>query len=275
MSSGLMHSKLIIFDLDTEDHGFAKILIGSHNFTNRAIKGVNIESSLLLEVSKKSKLYAAVNKHVEDTKAKCELMEKNKAPYYKWLQQADDSIEKVIHFSLGDIYDIQKDDSFVLLLSNDSDYKPLRLVGNKVLGCFSSEKESVFFWLKVGQSGEIGKVKTILDINKYAARHAKHEPLFIKHGECNALFQEYKYHAIFTVLEELDPDIIVTDVLEKWESEYSASMIIQESRDLNKAVSYNVLTAAIPRRFDGARSEQSIIHYCESDFISKVALIKS
>ena len=65
----LLHSKVLLFDLPDN---LASIWIGSHNWTDRALSGKNIETSLELLVRKGSGIYTDVEDLLEEIKRDCQ-----------------------------------------------------------------------------------------------------------------------------------------------------------------------------------------------------------
>lgn len=85
----LMHTKLLLFDLDD---GTSEIWVGSHNWTLRALGGPNVESSLVLHVSRESEIYADTAATLEHIHGLCRRFQHNELDQYKQLQgqQKDD-----------------------------------------------------------------------------------------------------------------------------------------------------------------------------------------
>lgn len=83
MPKHLLHAKTVLFDLDDKT---AEIWIGSHNWTRRAIVGLNIEMSTVIQVSRQSPLYAETRSMLEATRCLCQPFDPHFEVYYKWLQ---------------------------------------------------------------------------------------------------------------------------------------------------------------------------------------------
>ena len=79
----LMHTKLLLFDLDDE---VAEIWTGSHNWTLRALGGPNVEASLVLRVNRESQIYADTVETLEAIRRACHRFQPNELELYKQLQ---------------------------------------------------------------------------------------------------------------------------------------------------------------------------------------------
>jgi len=83
----LLHSKIMLFK--TKDHK-AIIFIGSHNMTNRALRGINMEHTLQIVTECDSEIAIQVEQALEEIKKECILYDSNKKHIYKWLQDGVD-----------------------------------------------------------------------------------------------------------------------------------------------------------------------------------------
>jgi HKD family nuclease len=86
----LLHPKQLLFDYKDEP---AELWVGSHNWTARALTGVNIEASLRVRLSSDSKLYADAAAFLDAIRANCVPFDVTAVNYYKWLQQSDQEEE--------------------------------------------------------------------------------------------------------------------------------------------------------------------------------------
>jgi hypothetical protein len=91
--SGLLHSKIILLELRS---GQIEIWLGSHNFTRRAILGINIESSFLITTTKDNKIYKDVLTYLDFIKENCIPFNTEDVDFYKLLQGEDDSSSLVL-----------------------------------------------------------------------------------------------------------------------------------------------------------------------------------
>lgn len=94
--SGLLHAKVILFDLPGNK---AQLWVGSHNFTRRALKGINSEASLVIDTTQNSDIYKQTETYLEAVR-KCSVkLEPKDVPYYKFLQ--GNPSEKVLKELIG------------------------------------------------------------------------------------------------------------------------------------------------------------------------------
>lgn len=80
----LVHAKLLLF---WSNDRTAELWVGSHNWTNRAIYGLNIESSLVVKLQDNSRLFVDVLDYLGNIRAICEEFDPAKIDFYKQLQR--------------------------------------------------------------------------------------------------------------------------------------------------------------------------------------------
>lgn len=150
----LMHSKSLVFDLEG---GKAMIWIGSHNATQRALHGLNIESSVLIETEQTSSLYGEVTAALESIRDRCDPVDPGLIGYYKWLQSEEDVkpiVELEQNSSLPEV-----PGAIRIFGTVPKEYTNFKKVGNKLFVSISSIQTGVehFFEARVSQSGEMTK----------------------------------------------------------------------------------------------------------------------
>jgi hypothetical protein len=94
MPESLLHLKALLFDFNDET---AEIWIGSHNWTRRAMIGLNLEATLVLRVGQESQLYQNTKNMLEATRDLCEPFDTRLKKYYKRLQGA---VQPAVFFEL-------------------------------------------------------------------------------------------------------------------------------------------------------------------------------
>jgi hypothetical protein len=128
----LLHSKVLLFDLPNNE---AEIWVGSMNFTQTAINGLNIESITKIRCSQNENIYKETLEFLTFVKTElCYQYELSKLSYYEMLQQQ--SITKTItaNLKLGkkakvvslfgiNINTIKNDDIIELFSINNRDYE--------------------------------------------------------------------------------------------------------------------------------------------------------
>lgn len=89
----LVHSKMLLFW--SEDR-IAELWVGSHNWTNRAIFGLNVESSLVIRLRDSSSLFCDAAGYLEKIRRVCEKFDPSRVDFYKQLQQKSSNTIPVI-----------------------------------------------------------------------------------------------------------------------------------------------------------------------------------
>lgn len=90
MPPHLMHTKLIIFDFSDN---ISEIWVGSHNWTPRALQGINIEASIVLHVETNSNIYQEAENYLNHIKNDlCSPIDPRQEDYYKKLQGEGEDI---------------------------------------------------------------------------------------------------------------------------------------------------------------------------------------
>ena len=82
----LLHPKVLLFNAND---GGAELWVGSHNWTARALTGVNIEGSLVIRLQRDAELYVRVAEFLDDVRHRCQAFDAAATDYYKWLQGLD------------------------------------------------------------------------------------------------------------------------------------------------------------------------------------------
>ena len=93
MPENLLHTKLLLFDMPD---GKGELWIGSHNWTKRAILNLNIEASIVIELSQQSVLYNHAKTMLENIKSLSTRFDPNDLEYYIWLQTRDQKTASII-----------------------------------------------------------------------------------------------------------------------------------------------------------------------------------
>ena len=80
----LLHAKMLLF---WANDGTAELWVGSHNWTTRAILGLNVEASLVVRLKHSSPLFAAASDYLARMKAISEPFDVAKVDFYKQVQR--------------------------------------------------------------------------------------------------------------------------------------------------------------------------------------------
>jgi NgoFVII restriction endonuclease len=124
----LLHSKILLFKLP---NGQAKIWLGSHNFTQFALSGLNFESSVLIETEQNSELYQNVEEYIENVKRSLGVVkfEPQDLDIYKALQkQIEEVFETIV---LEKPISFEKGEEILLLLKDSELGEAYKKYGNK------------------------------------------------------------------------------------------------------------------------------------------------
>jgi len=92
MPQYLMHQKTVLLDYVGGD---AELWVGSHNWTGRALRGPNIESSVVINLKQEADIYTEAVSNLEYVRGICQPMDVNKLSLYKALQGDSDPFEKI------------------------------------------------------------------------------------------------------------------------------------------------------------------------------------
>jgi len=137
-SPGLLHTKMFLID---ELDDYAELVIGSHNWTEFSLFGLNIEGSIHFKLYKRAPLYARAEASLEYIRNECEEFDLNQVNRYKELQNylAKESFINIIEL---EGYGVDKLNSQVVcIFGNENDnFEKLSQVGKEV---FISIQDSI------------------------------------------------------------------------------------------------------------------------------------
>jgi len=217
LPSYLMHSKIFFFKIDNQK---AIIWIGSHNATNRALQGGNIESSVLVTTSLRSDFCQSVISFLEQVKVRCDKFDSSLINYYKWIQGYSNE-RKIIE--LLDPENLAEEGlKFALFVVNTADAKGLKTIGDKILiSVTRNDDEEVFFSATIGQSGElVGYPNLDFSIQYYAHRQKRQIPTLnmSNHSEIESIKKNSAYFSVFTLNKKLqDSTRFVDRIRDRWQ----------------------------------------------------------
>ncbi len=96
----LLHPKMLLF---WSPDNTAELWVGSHNWTRRAILGLNVEYSVVLTLNATSSLFCEAAEYLQEIKSICEPFDLGKVDYYKELQKfIDEPTVPVIEVEAGE-----------------------------------------------------------------------------------------------------------------------------------------------------------------------------
>ncbi|MBK7969582.1 MAG: hypothetical protein IPK08_11860 [Bacteroidetes bacterium] len=141
----LLHSKLLLFDLDDYT---AELWVGSHNITKRALKGINIEHSIVIKIEKASVLYKSIDAELNFIREK-QCVELNDSI----LQGAE--LEDTIVLFGPNMRNLTKEEVILLLFQERND--AVKKINKKVflLGIDTDDASRHLYKAVIRQSGEL------------------------------------------------------------------------------------------------------------------------
>ena len=210
----LLHSKIILFVMHEE----VEIWLGSHNFTRRAISGLNIESSFIVRTNKSTSLYKDVDRYLEFIKKNCIEFDLQDIEFYKKLQgDADDTGEWVLELIGKNVLDLKQNKAVTLLGLDNEDTKnrmidSLRTDSILYLHILDVEKDEEYVYKsKIRQIGDLNsniEKSTDMDFynRKLILKIANLFPyLFPDSIDINPkILKKYQYFANIQILEYLN-----------------------------------------------------------------------
>lgn len=197
----LMHSKIFFFKANNHQ---AIIWIGSHNATNRALQGHNIESSVLIRTALDSDFCQSVEHFLEAVRAKCEKMDLSLIDYYKWLQ-GHSSDRKIIELLDPNNF-AEEGFKFVLFITKTTDAKGLKTIDHEILVSITKNNgDEIFFSATIGQLGKIKEYPDLkFSIQYYAHRKERRIPSIAidTNSQIDEIQQHSEYFAVFTLTQK-------------------------------------------------------------------------
>jgi len=169
-NTNLLHSKILVFELsDTE----VEIWIGSHNLTNYAISGLNLEASLSIKCTKSDKIYQDICtylKYVRDNF--CFKFDPNNVDIYKQLQTRDATkdtegieLKNVVTLIGKNMQDLQKEQIIQLLSLNHREFAKFKELYSEIyLHTYDIALDKEYLYkCSIEQAGRVGKDKLEID----------------------------------------------------------------------------------------------------------------
>lgn len=172
----LLHPKQLLFDYADEP---AELWVGSHNWTARALTGVNIEASLRVRLTPESKLYADAAGFLDAIRANCVPFDVTAVNYYKWLQQSDQEEENWVVELRGDRSLLDNERKLTIFGRSDEDYRSLRSVDKNIVISLLDEPsgQEILYEAAIGDTGRRPTQRGVtLDARLYAAHDGAPRP---------------------------------------------------------------------------------------------------
>ncbi len=172
----LLHPKILLFDYLS---GPSELWVGSHNWTARALTGVNIEASLRIRLAAECALYSDAVNFLEAIRARCVPFDVNAVSYYKWLQQIDQEEEIWVLELRGIRSAIDSEQKLTVFGRSDEDYRNLRNVDKNIVISLLDEAsgQEILYEAAIRDTGRRpAKGGVTLDARLYASHDGSPRP---------------------------------------------------------------------------------------------------
>lgn len=130
MPPHLMHTKTFLFNLDDKS---AEFWVGSHNWTARALSGLNIEASNVINMATSSHLYQLARELLNSIRSSCVAFDPANVDYYKWLQgQNLEDVDWIVDLEAKDAESLSGQ-RITLFMTSDNDFRNLKKVDKTII----------------------------------------------------------------------------------------------------------------------------------------------
>jgi hypothetical protein len=131
MPEYLLHTKVVLFDLPQDA---AELWVGSHNWTARALSGLNIEASTVFRLSREAPLFSSAVQLLDQIRSRCEPFDLSSRAYYKWLQgQSSDEDPTWVLEVQGELSPTLAGTRITVFESSEDQYRNLRSVDRDLI----------------------------------------------------------------------------------------------------------------------------------------------
>jgi hypothetical protein len=127
LPTNLLHSKVLLFDVNDNE---AELWVGSHNWTEYALGGINIETSLRIKMHKDSDLYADAENLLESICRQCSPVDPHLRETYRLIQESEYKVPSLTFRTHDE--DLPSDAIIHIFGTELNDYKSLSSVGKKI-----------------------------------------------------------------------------------------------------------------------------------------------
>lgn len=128
LPTNLLHSKIMLFDISEHE---AELIVGSHNWTEYALSGINIETSLRVKLDKASHLYSEAEILLDSIRNQCSPVNPFLRDVYKSLQKPEMKVPAVTLLKHDDLY-LPEKAIIHIFGTNLDDFKSVNSVGDKI-----------------------------------------------------------------------------------------------------------------------------------------------
>jgi hypothetical protein len=210
----LLHTKMLLFWMPDRT---SELWVGSHNWTTRALTGLNAESSLVVKMHDSSGLFGEAAEYLERIKAICETFDLSRIELYKQLQRR--SSERNVHSIEIETEEAESlEQSVATIFGSDPDeLDQVRVLHEVYVSAFdrSGSRECIYH-ATVKASGLMRTEGISFPAQKYAFRHGKRFPELLTKREVSAdVLRNAKYFVAIEIgryepsLQAFDPPVRV------------------------------------------------------------------
>jgi hypothetical protein len=171
----LLHPKMLLFDFDSAP---SELWVGSHNWTARALTGVNIEASLRLLLEQGSAVYISAAKFLDDVRLRCVPFDLTAVDYYKWLQGLAFEEPIWVLGLRGSRSMLDSRQKLTVFGKTEEDYRNLKSVDKNIVVSLLDESagQEFLFEATVSDTGHLSGAGVDFDSRLYAAHDGSLRP---------------------------------------------------------------------------------------------------
>ena len=208
----LLHAKMLLF---WSNDGTAELWVGSHNWTTRAIAGLNVESSLVVRMRHQSRLLTDAAEYLQKIKDISERFDLSKVDSYKKIQRA--LAQRTKAFIELEAQDASALDSVTIRLfgTDADDRKQLSTVGDRVwVSAFDFEsEEECLYPATILHSGMMPAANPAaggltFSEDRYAFRRGHRFPVLMPKGSVDAAVYAQAHYFVTLELNARDESVV-------------------------------------------------------------------
>jgi len=171
----LLHPKMLLFDFEGAP---SELWVGSHNWTARALTGVNIEASLRLRATPSCQVVASAAEFLDDIRLACEPFDPTADDYYKWLQGAE--LEEAIWVLelRGARAALDSQHKLTVYGRSEDDYRNLKTVDKNIVVSLLDQLTGteILYEATISDTGRLSGAGVDFDSRLYAAHDGSPRP---------------------------------------------------------------------------------------------------
>jgi hypothetical protein len=255
----LMHPKMLLFDYASEP---ANLWVGSHNWTARALTGVNIEASLSVRLSPDAGLHGNAVEFLEAIRSNCEPFDPKAVPYYKWLQGMEVEEEIWVLEICGSPSILTANGKLTVFGRTEEDYRNLKSVDKNIVISLHDDTTGAEFLFEasISDTGRLAGAGVTLDARLYAQHDGSPRPrLKGPTVPPRSVFSSSSSWATVALIEELIGASFEIPPTQRWipaEDEPTQKLVMHEFRNWFQNPDKQLVERAVPRSvYEGRESE--------------------